>query len=84
MPLAAVHESVCGPSRRFAASQQLGRFWREADISWQARSVGSVANDEPDIGGQFSEQFARAREGDLPLPQFHYIGVALGSQTKPP
>ena len=45
LAFAAVHESVPGPSRHFAAAQQLGRFWREADISWQARSVGSVAND---------------------------------------
>jgi len=34
-----------GPSRHFAAAQQLGRFRREADINWQARSAGSVAND---------------------------------------
>jgi hypothetical protein len=37
--------SPFGPSRHFAAAQQLGRFWREADIKWQARSVGSIAND---------------------------------------
>jgi hypothetical protein len=29
---AAVHESSYGPSRRFAAVQQLGRFQGEADI----------------------------------------------------
>jgi hypothetical protein len=45
MPFAAAHESVHGPSRHFAAKQRLGRFWREADINWQARSAGSVAND---------------------------------------
>jgi hypothetical protein len=50
MPLYLRNERACdmttvGPSRHFAAAQQLGRFWREADISWQARSVGSVAND---------------------------------------
>jgi hypothetical protein len=27
------------------AAKQLGRFWREADINWRVRSVGSVAND---------------------------------------
>jgi hypothetical protein len=27
----AVHESASGPSRRFAAAQQLVRFWREAE-----------------------------------------------------
>ena len=37
--------SAFGPSRHFAAAQQLGRFGREADIKWQARSVGSIAND---------------------------------------
>ena len=37
--------SLHGPSRRFAAAQQLGRFWREADISWQAEPAGLVAND---------------------------------------
>jgi len=37
---AAVHESGSGPSRHFAAAQQLGRFRREADINWQARSAG--------------------------------------------
>jgi hypothetical protein len=40
-----VHESPYGPSRHFAAAQQLGRFWRKADINWKARSTGSVAND---------------------------------------
>jgi len=30
---AAVHESGCGPSRHFAASQQFGRFRSEADIN---------------------------------------------------
>jgi hypothetical protein len=34
-----------GPSRRFAAAQQLGRFWREADINRQAEPAGLVAND---------------------------------------
>jgi putative tryptophan/tyrosine transport system substrate-binding protein len=40
-----------GPSRHLAAAQQLGRFWREADIKWQARSAGSIANGpRADIG----------------------------------
>jgi hypothetical protein len=30
--------SAFGPSRHFAAAQQLGRFWREADINWQGRA----------------------------------------------
>jgi hypothetical protein len=34
-----------GPSRHFAAAQQLGRFRREADIKWQAGPAGKVAND---------------------------------------
>jgi hypothetical protein len=34
-----------GPSRHFAAAQQLGRFWREADINRQAEPTGLVAND---------------------------------------
>jgi hypothetical protein len=34
-----------GPSRHFAAAQQLGRFWREADINRQAEPAGLVAND---------------------------------------
>ena len=37
--------SAFGPSRHFAAAQQLGRFWREADINWQAKPADSVAND---------------------------------------
>jgi hypothetical protein len=37
--------SLVGPSRHFAAAQQLCGFRREADIEWQARSAGSVAND---------------------------------------
>jgi hypothetical protein len=37
--------SLNGPSRHFAAAQQLGRFWREADINRQAEPSGSVAND---------------------------------------
>jgi hypothetical protein len=41
----AMLESACGPSRHFEAARQLGRFWREADINWRARSAGSVAND---------------------------------------
>jgi hypothetical protein len=36
--------TACGPSRHFAAAQHVGRFWREADINWQARSAGSVAD----------------------------------------
>jgi hypothetical protein len=31
--------SPYGPSRHFAAAQQFRRFWREADIDWQARST---------------------------------------------
>jgi hypothetical protein len=43
--------SACGPSRHFAAAQRLGRFRSEADINWQARSAGSVANGpKGDIG----------------------------------
>jgi len=34
-----------GPSRHFAGAQQLGRFWREADINRQAEPAGLVAND---------------------------------------
>jgi hypothetical protein len=41
----AAHESVPGTSRHFAAAQQLGRFRREADINWQTKPAGSVAND---------------------------------------
>jgi hypothetical protein len=37
--------SSCGLSRHFAWAGQSGRFWREADINWKARSAGSVAND---------------------------------------
>jgi len=37
--------SPCGPSRHFAAKQRFGRFRREADINWQAKPAGSVAND---------------------------------------
>jgi hypothetical protein len=33
------------PQRHFAAAQQLGRFWREADINRQAEPAGLVAND---------------------------------------
>jgi hypothetical protein len=44
-------ESACGPSRHFAAAQQFRRFWREADIDWQARSTGSVENDPKASGG---------------------------------
>jgi hypothetical protein len=40
-----VFMSPSGPSRHFAAAQQLGRFRREADIDRQARSAGSVANE---------------------------------------
>jgi hypothetical protein len=29
---AAVHESVCGPSRHFACAYSSGRFWGEADM----------------------------------------------------
>jgi hypothetical protein len=43
--LANPEPSTHGPSRHFAAAQQLGRFRREADINWQARSAGSVEND---------------------------------------
>ena len=44
-------KSVSDPSRHFAAAQQLGRFRSEADINWQARSAGSVANGpKGDIG----------------------------------
>jgi hypothetical protein len=34
-----------GPSRHFAAKQRFGRFRREADINWQTKPAGSVAND---------------------------------------
>ena len=34
-----------GPSRQFVAKQRFGRFRRETDIDWQARSAGSVEND---------------------------------------
>lgn len=34
-----------GPSRHFAAAQQLGCSWREADINWRPRPARSVAND---------------------------------------
>ena len=34
-----------GPSRHFAAAQQLGRSLREADINWRPRPASSVAND---------------------------------------
>jgi hypothetical protein len=37
--------SQFGPSRHFAAAQQSGRFWREADINWKAEPAGLVAND---------------------------------------
>src|ERR1700747_1865500 len=43
--LANPEPSTHGPSRHFAASQQLGRFWREADIKYLARPAGSVPND---------------------------------------
>jgi hypothetical protein len=43
--IVAVHESPIGPSRHFACAQQSGRFWREADISWQAKPADLVAND---------------------------------------
>jgi hypothetical protein len=46
--------SAIGPSRHFAAAQQLGRFWREADINWQARSAGSVANDPQQTENDFA------------------------------
>jgi len=36
-----VHESGNGPSRHFAAAQQLGGFWREADIEWKDRLAES-------------------------------------------
>jgi len=36
--------SVSRPSRHFAAKQRFGRFWREADINWQARPAHSVEN----------------------------------------
>ena len=52
--IAAVHESLLGPSRRFAAAQQLGRFWREADINRQAEPSGLVAN----ALGRLSRQIA--------------------------
>ena len=42
---AAVHESEFGPSRHIAVPREFGRFRREADINWKARSAGSVAND---------------------------------------
>jgi len=34
-----------GPSRHFACAKQSGRFWREADINWQAEPTRLVAND---------------------------------------
>jgi hypothetical protein len=37
--------SLVGPSRHFAAAQQLGRFQVKADNKWQAGPAGSVAND---------------------------------------
>jgi hypothetical protein len=45
--------SAIGPSRHFAAAQQLGRFWREADINRQAELAGLVAND-PDRTGNLA------------------------------
>jgi len=43
--------SLIGPSRHFAAAQQLGRFWREADIKWQVEPARCVENDpDSDIG----------------------------------
>jgi hypothetical protein len=35
-PLAAVHEFRFWPSRHFAAAQQFGRIWSEADINHRA------------------------------------------------
>jgi hypothetical protein len=35
--------SPYGPSRHFPATQQLGRFRREADIKWQAGPTSKVA-----------------------------------------
>jgi hypothetical protein len=43
--LANPEPSTHGPSRHFAAKQSSGRFRREADIDWQAKPAGSVAND---------------------------------------
>ena len=42
--VAAVHESGNGPSRHFACAQQSGRFWREADIDWQAKPAGTPSS----------------------------------------
>jgi hypothetical protein len=40
-----VTTSAHGPSRHFAAAQQISRFRKEADIKWRAGLAGSVAND---------------------------------------
>jgi hypothetical protein len=37
--------SAFGPSRHFAVAQHFGRFRREADINWQTKPAGWVAND---------------------------------------
>jgi hypothetical protein len=43
--LANPEPSTHGPSRHFAAKQRFGHFRREADINWQTKPAGSVAND---------------------------------------
>jgi hypothetical protein len=45
----------------FAAKQRIGRFRRGADIDWQARSAGSVANDPTrTLGGLFEHELLLA------------------------
>ncbi len=36
LEICAVHESLFGPSRHFAAAQQFGPIWGEADINHRA------------------------------------------------
>ena len=37
--------SLVGPSRRFAATRQVGRFRRKTDIEWRTQPATSVEND---------------------------------------
>jgi hypothetical protein len=59
--LANPEPSTHGPSRDFAAAQQLGRFWKKADVKWQAGSARLVESDP--------KRSIAFRSSNLPTPQ---------------
>jgi hypothetical protein len=67
----AVHESVHGTSRHFAAAQQFGRFLAKRTLSGQAKSAELVENDlKPNIStSRLLPLAAPPRSANLFIPQ---------------